>query len=248
MIRFFNAISTGDENPQGDAYKKFIVLGDSISRGTSDGVGVAGSSTLYEWNGGQIYNRTGDVINAVTGSWMPSFAVNLKSLTSKKVLMCTNGSGGSEFYPYLDSNNWSTSGNLYDTMVNNSNSMINAFGDIDGVIIILGINDARGTAAISDIRTAAFSLIDRLNTDFNTSNIFIVQIGRKESGVNQRVLDVRDIISNGVDGLVETYNNVYLSASLADYPDSDFYDNLHLNQTANNLLGTQISDYIFNLT
>ena len=237
---YFSALQAHLDNPLVAQKLSFLVVGDSIANGTSNGTVSAQSGNLKEWNG-SVANNVNDVANANTGTWMPKMADKLKELTGKYTIVSADGSGGSEFHPYLDNNNWSVSGTLYDPMKVKADALIQSQGDIDGIIMILGINDARGTNAIIDIENSAISLINRLNTDFNTPNIFIVQIGRTESGVTQRVLDVRDIITNGTDGLVETYNNVKLVADLSQFPDIDFYDNLHLTQDANNTLGETIA-------
>lgn len=244
MMLYFHKIS----NISGGAVvqdRTYVILGDSISKGTSNGVGDANSDVLYEFNGTSFDVVINDVAAANTGSWMPSFANRLNEFLGCNVNLSTNGSAGSEFSPYLDNNNWSISGTLYSPMKVEADALA-LLKNINGFIIILGINDARGTASISQIETDAISLIDRLNSDFSNPKIYIVQIGRTESGVTQRVLDVRDIISNGVDGLVETYSNVKLCASLADFDNSYFYDNLHLTQTGNDILGEQIANYIIN--
>lgn len=238
MIEYYSELKDFVQVVQPDF--KFLVIGDSIANGTSNGTVSAQPNNLKEWDG-TLVNSVNDVANANTGTWMPKLADKLKELTNRSVIVSADGSGGSEFHPYLDNNNWSTSGNLYANMKIKADDLIQSQGNIDGIIMILGINDARGNNAINDIKNSAISLINRLNTDFNTPKIFMVQIGRTESGVTQRVLDVRDIISNNTDGLVETYPNVYLSASLADFPDTDFYDNLHLTQPANNTLGENLA-------
>lgn len=224
-----------------------VVLGDSIAFGTSDGVGDALAETLYELNGINLQEVILDVNGANTGSWMPKLAETVNSFNGKKVNITANGSPGSEFAPYLDNNNWSTSGLNYDLMKSNANYLTTLTGEaIDYFIIILGINDARGTTLIPTIEADALSLVTRLNTDFSNPKILFVQLGREAAGVTARVLSVRDIISNGVDGLVETYANVDLGTSMAGYDNALYFDGLHLTQVGNDQLGTELGTYINN--
>lgn len=223
--------------------KTFVILGDSIAKGTSNGVGNTNDNVLFEYDGINFLEIENDILGANTGSWIPSFANTLSGLTGSKIYVSTNGSPGSEFAPHLDDNNWSSTGTQYSTMKSEALN-IQTIKPIDGFIIILGINDARGSTSVAQITIDAFDLIDRLNDDFNNPNIYIVQIGRTESGVTSKVLQVRDIITNGVDGLVETYSNVSLCASLATFDNAYFYDNLHLSQSGNDILGEQIANFI----
>jgi hypothetical protein len=221
--------------------KTFVIIGDSIAKGTSNGVGNANDNVLYEFVSGELVNIPNDVQAAATGSWMPSFANKLNQELGRKINVSTHGSGGSEFSPYLDNNNWSTSGTLYSPMKSEVNALA-LLKNINAFIIILGINDARGTSNLGDIESNAFSLIDRLNSDFNTPKIYMVQIGRTESGVTTKVLNVRSIIED----LVSTYSNVKLAASLASFDNSFFYDNLHLIQSGNNTLGEELAEFLIN--
>lgn len=222
-----------------------VVLGDSISAGTSDGVGSAAAGTLFELQGISLQEITTDIFGANTGSWMPKMAETINTLSGKTVNISTNGFGGSEFAPYLDNNNWSTLGNKYAPMKTDADYLVTSTGQaVDCFIIILGINDARGTTSIAQVETDAISLVTRLNTDYNNPEILFVQIGKTTTGVTTRVLDVRNIISNGVDGLVETFSNVSLGASLVGYADALYFDGLHLTQAGNDQLGTELGTYI----
>lgn len=244
MFLYYQALISSNSvipTPTPTTDRTFVVLGDSISRGTSNGVGNADAETLYEFTGGDLTEVVNDVQAAATGSWMPVLANRIKLIVDKKTNVSTNGSGGSEFSPYLDNNNWSTTGSLYAPMKTEAESL-SVLKPLTAFIIILGINDARGTSSLVDVENNAISLIDRLNADFDTPKIYMVQIGRSESGVTSRVLSVRGIIED----LVATYDNVQLAASLATFSNAFFYDNLHLNQLGNDILGRQIADFILN--
>ncbi|WP_157494124.1 hypothetical protein [Fulvivirga imtechensis] len=199
---------------------------------------------------------TDDLQDANTGGYMPSFAEKLFELTGKQTYVSENAEGGSEFSPYLDNNNWSQSGNLYAPMVAEAESFETYLGrSIDVIIMILGINDARGDTSLATIESDAFDLIDRLAVDFPDVPVMIVQRGRMSGGSyasDPQWIGVGEIITNGVDGLVETYSHVHLAEDLSDtdeYPISTpaaYYDSLHLTQEYNNKLGENLAIFYAN--
>lgn len=225
----------------------FAVFGDSIARGTGEAVGPTPSDgTVKEWNGTTFVNvQASDMINANIGSPWPNFGIYLNNFTGATINISHSGFGGSEFSPYLDTNNWSSLGTLYDPSKDKALNMLSTAGvsKIDGVIIILGINDARGTTAYETIQSDMQSLIDRINTDFNTPNIYLAQIGSAEFGDTQRVLDIRGFILN----LVANNSNLFMA-----YDEMPFFtdrgwmrtDNLHPNKLGNDAMGKGFAEYI----
>ena len=248
MIKFFfEAIASDAVNPILTDLN-LLIIGDSVGSGTSNGTVDVQNGILSEWDGASLNAVTTDIAGANTGTYVPKFAERINEVTGRKVNVIETAVGGAEFSPYLDNNNWSTLGTLYASMITKSNSFVNSTEkSIDYILIILGINDSRGTTALATIESDANSLITRLNADFPNVPKLIYNTGRQAGNyaTNQRWLDVRNIITNGVDGLVETYPSVYLAGDLInDYGSSAFYDGLHLNQTANNQLGTDLANYI----
>lgn len=238
-------ISQLNTTPIDSDFYNVAIIGDSISRGRSEGTVNAPAGTLFEYNNGSL-NEVSDIVDAATGSYVPKLAERLNVLTGKKLNVSTNGSGGSKFSTYDNNNDWSTTGDLYDDMVTDVNSLTASTGQgLDAIIIILGINDARKNATIPNIQSDVVSLINRLNSTFTYPKIFIVQIGKTENGVTTRTLQVRDMISNGVNGVVESYNNVRLGADLSTYIDDMFFDGLHLSQDGNNNLGTELANNMY---
>jgi hypothetical protein len=224
-----------------------LIVGDSIANGTSNGTVDVLDGILNEYRSGSLNAITTDLADANTGGYMAKFAERINQRTGGIVNVIEAANGGSEFSPYLDTNNWSTSGDRYAAMkIETDGFTANTGKTVDVIVIILGINDSRGTTDLVTIETDAISLIDRLETDFPSIPKMIYQLGRQSGAylIDARWLGVRDIISNGVDGLVETYTNVHLAGDLInDYGDGAFYDLLHLNQATNNLLGSNMADF-----
>lgn len=233
----------------------FWVVGDSIGNGTNartneptpDPLG-----SLKEWDGSSA-SVVLDTATANDGSQYPQFALTYKQATGKGVILCEDALGGAEFYYSNNASHWNTDGSLYAPAKAKAQAMLAHYNiKLKGVILILGINDARGTATMTNIQSGMNSLINRLNADFNTPAIYIVQIGREESGFTTRVRDVQKLIDNtdtgytyGL-GLVQRYANVYLADNLERYVGLGLYsgDNLHLSQLGNNELGQTLAEYI----
>ncbi|MEJ8757164.1 sialate O-acetylesterase [Pontibacter sp. H259] len=238
-----------------------VVIGDSIANGTNERTGLKGpdaTGALFEWDGTSLHNvTTNDTKTANTGSWHPSHANAYKQRTGRNTILVEGALGGAEWYPHNDNINWYETGTLYQPLIRNVKSALTTFKvkKVRAVYIVLGVNDARGTQTIADIKKGMTSLIDRLNKDLDTPTIRIVNIGRAEAGITNRVMDVRKLIDNqdagytysdkqqhGI-GLVQQYDNVFLADDLARYEGLGFYhtDNLHLTQAGNNYLGEYLA-------
>ena len=185
------------------------------------------------------------MIDANIGSPWPNFGIELNGFTNAVINISHSGFGGSEFSPYLDTNNWSTLGTRYTPSKDKALAMLSDAGvsKIDGILIILGINDARGTTSYATIQNDMQSLIDRINTDFNTPNIYIAQIGREESGDTQRVFDIRGFILD----LVSNNTNLFMAYSeMPDFTNRGWMrtDNLHPNKLGNDAMGKGFAEFI----
>lgn len=243
----------------------FMVLGDSISAGRGESVGTAVSSgVLEEYNGSSFVSlTTAEVSTALTGSPWKKFALDLNATTGRKIVLSCNGSGGAEWYPNGDNNNWYSSGSLRAAAKTKTDAMIAAKGrtSLDGIILILGINDARGAVTIGNILIGMDSLITWLNTNYPSVPLFIAQIGREESGDTTRVLDVRSLIYNssatlvyndGIQhglGLCQRYSTVKMAFDeMPNFTSMGYIrtDNLHPNQAGNNYMGAGFATYIKN--
>ena len=248
---FYNALIGSTENttlppPSNVEPIRMLVIGDSIGNGTNeiypepdtdDSIqGIAGADTLYEWDGSTLQERVRDTIGSNNGSQYPSLAIKLKQLTGRVTHIVETAIGGAEFSANGDDRNYSIYGYMYGDAVVKSNSYLNNQGvsGFDLIKITLGINDARGSAALSNIELDAISLIDRLNSDFPNTPIVINQLG-KSSAAYSRVTAIRGYI----DDLVANYSNVYAGKDLNLYPESYYFDGLHLSQQYNNVFGEE---------
>jgi hypothetical protein len=223
---------------------RVFVIGDSIARGTSNGVGSATADTLKEFNGTNFVDIAAgaDVATAATGSRYPSLADRIFTSTERVTHIVNGGSGGSDFSPDGDTNNWSTTGTAYaaaKTKANNYLATQPAGTVFDIIIITLGINDVNGATALATIDTDAISLIDRINIDWPNTKIIVNQLGKGGSN-GTRNDAVRATIAN----LVATYSNVHAATDLDTYPAEAFYDGIHLNQAYNNQLGIDDANII----
>lgn len=244
MSDFLNILMTASGSstlpPQDTSPLRLLNLGDSISRGTSDGVGNATDGRLFEWDGAALNQINNDVEDALTGSPYPSMADELFSLTGRILHVVNTGIGGAEFSPNGNNNNWSASGDNYGLMITKSDSYTTSVSDTFDIIrITLGINDARGTANLATISLDTISLIDRLIVSFPGIPIIINQLG-KSTASQPRV----DSVRADIDNLVSTYANVFAAKDLNDYPIEDYFDGLHLDQAGNDQLGIDDSNII----
>lgn len=241
-----------------------VVIGDSIANGTNERTGLKGpdpKGSLFEWDGSSLFTiTTNDTKTANSGSWHPSHALSYHQKTGRKTILVEGAIGGAEWYPHNDDINWYTTGALYSPLIQSVKNALSKFSvkKVRAVYIILGVNDARGTQSMANIKLGMTSLIDRLNTDLNTPDIRIINIGRAEAGLTDRVMDVRKLIDNpdpqyvysdnqqhGV-GLVQRYDNISLVDDLARYEGLGLYhtDKLHLSQPGNNYLGEYLASQL----
>jgi lysophospholipase L1-like esterase len=225
----------------------FLVIGDSIARGTSEAPGpTAAAGTMYEWDGSSLVElTTADVSAAASGSMWKQFGINYNAATSRKPVMVCTGVGGTSFENDGSGDDWSSDGTLYGPAVTKTNGCLSALGvtKLKGVIIILGINDARGSTLLTDIQTAINSLRSRLDTDFPDTQIYIASIGRAESGVlGTRISSIKGYIKD----LADTYTNVHIVLNLTSFVGWGLYsgDGLHLSQAGNNKGGELIARYM----
>lgn len=241
------------------ASQYFIVAstGDSIDRGTSSGGQVGpttAAGTCYEWDGTQLVElTTQDVSAAVTGSPWKQFALDHNANTGKIVVLVCGGSGGAEFYPNGDNNNWSASGTLRAAFETKLNSCLAYFGKQipDAWFSILGVNDARGAQSLSNIQSASQSYIDWIQTNWPGTTILHAQVGISENSTNgnrntARIMSVRTYVRD----LAKNNPNVHLVGSLPSFNGAGYYDtdNIHLTQAGNNELGKMFARWFQNTT
>jgi hypothetical protein len=235
---------------------RMLIIGDSIANGFNEDAangegddtnqGIANADTFYEWDGTNLLDRVGgDTLEAKTGSQYPSMANKLKELTGRVTHIVETASPGAEFVYDHNNNHWGASpGYLYDQMLPKANSYLTnqSVSTFDVIKMTLGINDARGDTDLSEIQAGTISLIDRLNSDFPNAKIILNQLGK--STANQTRVDA---VRGYLNDLVTNYANVYHATDLNTYPSGDYFDGLHLYQTALNKLGEDDAVKIANI-
>jgi hypothetical protein len=227
----------------------FFIIGDSNADGRGTSIPTIAGKTLYNWNGSSYDEITTQSVanDGSFGSAWQQFAVDYKASFGSPVYLVNSASGGSEFYPNGDNNNWYTSGTLYSAGVSDVLAAADAIRvplKKIKVIICLGINDIRDAVSIGNVLTGVTSLISRLNSDLNTPEIYVVQQGRWESTITSvRAQNIRRYLIN-----IALDANVHLATCLLPYVKWGYYDadELHLTQTGYNLMGSQIVRYMNN--
>lgn len=238
---FDNSQTTNASNQQ-----VWLIVGDSISRGSSangdQGPSPYFTDTIFQYTSGAISAvNTGDLATASTGSPWMKFGIDYYRRTSRKIVFVPQGSGGSNFYPDGDNNNWYTSGSLYATAVSQANAALVANGTtkLRGILMILGINDASavdaGTVTLSEVQTGVDSLFTRLNASFPGVPIHVYNIGRNTAGVSSNVTAIRAMIEQAA----LTYQNVYIVQRLQNHLDKYQPDLLHLSQYGNDYVSAE---------
>lgn len=234
---------------QSNPFELFLIIGDSNADGRGETVPTVPANTLYVWNGSGIDEITTQSVanDGSYGSAWQEFAIRYKARFNRKVVLVQHGSGGSEFYPNGDDNNWSTSGDLYTPAVSEALAA-KAFLGVNrvNVIVCLGINDIRGGQTAVNILAAMVSLRDRLNTDlsnpYSTPNIYYVLPGRDETNFNSQKGNLirRLIVNLGVD------SNAHVAAQTFPYANWGLMnaDDIHFTQAGYDLLGEQIFRYM----
>lgn len=237
-----NSVSTTNASGQ----EAFWVIGDSFAQGSNNTTGPGPTPTA----GTAYYFRTSDntiqQIGAVdlpaasNGSPWPQFCIDYYNATTNKVVIVPNGTGGTKFF-----DTWNGTSAAYVTARTDAQDALTALGvtRLKGIIIICGVNDARGGDNLAAIGNSVGTLFYQLNVDFPNTQIYVVMLGHSATNGN-RLPQVRGYVREQV----LNYTNAQIVCQLqAMHEWSGAYygaDDLHLNQTGNNLLGTMINRYI----
>lgn len=227
----------------------FWVFGDSFAAGSNNTTG-AGPNTAGEYfrtsdNTIQVIGAS-DIPGASNGSPWPQFCNDYIASTGNTPVIIPNGVGGSKFF-----DSWNGTSAAYLAAKQDAIDAMSVAGvtRLKGIIIICGVNDARGGDGISAIGAAIGNLFYHLDIDFPKTQIYVVMLGHSNTNA-QRLAPVRWYVRNQV----KNYTNCHIVCQLqaihewtppAGSP-GGYYgaDNLHLNQTGNNLLGTMINRYM----
>lgn len=242
----------GDETTDG---KQVVgIIGDSNADGRAASVPTVGADTLFLWNasGGTVDEiTTQSVANETSGgpygSIWQQYATVRKSAFNKKTVIVNGASGGSEFYPNGDNNNWYTSGTLYDAWKTQMEDCLDELGLIKPkhIIINLGINDIRGGTTIANITLGIESLAARIMADFPNTPIRFIQVGRSETTGNGQLFyqtrkAIRDVCQNNANCHICGDASMFIGIT-----GSYNADNLHYSDTMNGTLGDMLERWEF---
>lgn len=245
-------------------YLVFLVRGDSISAGFGATPGpTTTAGRVFEWdkiNGGLIDRATTDFSTAASGSPWKQMAINLADATGKRIVMICCGLSGAEVFPNggtdthwapnYDNAGASVPGGTGSVLYNNSLTHVSACLTflnklaLDGICDIVGINDARGTATLTNIDAGLTSLYNKTNTDFPGVPIYATSIGRDETNsINAKKLAIKKYQRL----LADNRSYYHLTANLLSFAGEAWQltsDLLHPSQPGNNVLGNLYSRYI----
>lgn len=241
-------LGVGAPDTTADGKQPFLIIGDSNAGHTSASTTVGPttpSGTTYKWNGSGLTELTTLDLNpagASNGTMWKQFALNRNATTGKKIVFIQCASGGSEYYPNGDTNNWYSSGGVnYDAAVADANACLSYLGltKLKGIFVILGINDARGAQSLANIQTAINSLFTRLTANFPNTPIYVASNGTDD--VTQIINARKFTVNRYVKEAIAATTLAERSLNLYSYYPWGYYggDNLHLSQTGYNVAGGQ---------
>lgn len=223
----------------------FWIIGDSFAQGSNNSTGAGPDAT-----GKGYYFRTSDntiqpitttdIPGAVNGSPWPQFCIDYFNSTGVKSVVIPNGIGGTKFF-----DTWNGTSGTYNSAKTDAIDAMATAGvtRLKGIIIICGVNDARGGDAIAAIGASVGNLFYQLDIDFPKTQIYVVMLGHS-STQTARLPQVRGYVRQQV----ANYTNAQIVCQLQAIHEwsGGYYgaDDLHLNQTGNNLLGTMINRYL----
>lgn len=256
-LRFIIPVISGgaiEPEPRDDTNESnqqaFLIIGDSIGRGTSEAPGPTPTAgTVYEYTTSIVQVGSSDLDIAGQGSAYPRMGIDYNASTGYKPVFINKASSGAEFSPNTDTNNYSPTGTLYALAVTAANDCLEAMGvsQLRGIIILLGINDARASDAnspLATVQTNVTSLFDRLQADFPDTPTYVINLGKTSSGFYAtRIVAVRSYVEAEV-AARDHCMMAYDLRNFEDFPEYYDADNLHLVQAGNNYLGEQLADFI----
>lgn len=234
----------------------FGVIGDSNADGRSNTIPSIPSGRLYNFVSGSFTAVTTQSVANGGSSWgsiWQNFAVEYFNSTGRPVYLCNGASGGSNFYPDGDTNNWySTGGTLRAAFISKMSAALAARGEDapQGIFVNLGINDARSIHSASEsyanFQTGVTSLFTWLTTDYPGVPIYVIIPGRAETPTysynDSNFYAVRQTIRNAA----QSFTDVIVMANALTWVDGTtiggsgnayMADGLHYDQGMNDQLG-----------
>ena len=240
----------------GGEYDIFWVLGDSLSRGASDG-GLVGptptSGTVYEYHNNSLVEITNsDLADALDGSPWPQFGIDYNARSGRKVLFCNSAIGGSTITDKDASGKiWieTGEGSLWQGALDELDGIteVEGGGSFKGVIISGGVNDYRQAVkpTAAEFKSDYQDLIDRVKSRVGSSvPIYLFQVAAVGTAEATLFYEMRKVILE----LVSENSNVHLAFNPLGFAAQAYHaaDNIHFIQDGNNVAGKQIDRYIAN--
>lgn len=237
--------SGGDPTVSTTGYVVFAAMGDSFVAGSNNTTGAGPDAT-----GKGYYFRTSDntiqpitttdIPGASDGSPWPQFCIDYYNATGYKVVIVPNGVGGTKFF-----DTWDGASGTYTGARTDANDALTAVGNgiskLRGVLVICGINDAKGGDDLNTINTKIGNFYTALGADFPGVPIYQAMLGTATTGANRHP-QVRGFIRE----YAITNPNVNIVCTLAPFEAYGYYgaDGIHLVQTGNNVLGSKFNSYM----
>lgn len=237
-----------------DKMATILIIGDSVARGNSTDEGTTpGYNTVFQWDDGNSNLRmitNADLLEPVAasavGSQWPQFGDSYYKFSGKKPVLINCAIGGASWWDDTPGFSWYTNDDLYDDAVTKTNNCLAFLGrsTVDIVYINLGINDSAQQSYSLDIAFLT-SLIDRINSDFDSPRICISMPGKINTSTLTELTRI-NTMRKYIKSLSFTYSNVEIAGSsphnfAAWSAVSFFADDYHLNVTGNNLYGDKLA-------
>lgn len=246
-------VNSSYSDTDADGKQVFFTIGDSNCDGRGTTLGPTTSAgTTYLWNSTDLTEiTTADISNggAGNGTMWKQFALNYNARTGFKPVFVQEGSGGSNFYPDGDLNNWySSGGNLYEPAKNEAKACLAYLGltRLKGIIINLGINDLRAGTTLSNVQLGINSLVARLKADFPGVPIMFFQMGRSETvAFDASSYAIRGYLIDAAKNNINVWllNGPNTGVGLTGSYNGDL---LHYSQQLNNQLGAMVDRFFAN--
>lgn len=231
----------------------FGFIGDSNMDGPATaGPATVASDTLYKWN---TSTSVFDMLTTQSfadfnsnGGMQQNFATTYKAAFGSAVYGVNGAKGGAEFYPNGDTDNFYTSGTLYNAFKAKMALALSARAATrpNAIFLNLGINDYRSANTVADIQLGIDSLFSRLASDYPGVPIIYSMFGRSESGGgDQRAYQLRSYLLS----VIESYPNAYLCSNGNSFnviAGAYEADNLHYTQATCGTIGAQWTLFLQN--
>ena len=250
---------TSDTNASGQ--QAFLVVGDSIARGTNntptDGPGptpTAGTSYYFRRSNTTVIEIGANDLQFAPeppndGSPWPQFAIDYNAATGKKAVIVPTGIASTTYALKTDAAHcWNPDevGSLYSSIAPDVANTLSILGvsKLKAIFVILGINDSRGTVPLATETAVIGRFYEQLQIDYPGVPIVIFQCGCDLDGpITQRLGSIRKDLKN----VAIANTNIHLMGGiLSAYGNNETVGDVHLNQTGNNNLGSMASRWVVN--